>query len=55
MQVEEKLMSPEEQYELALTVSCPWYDCGAVVGQRCNGDVFPQYPHTCRLEKALSL
>ena len=44
---------PEQEYEIAIQVTCPWHECGARVGQRCNNDAFPQYPHIERFEKAL--
>jgi hypothetical protein len=41
----------ERQYQEAMKVSCPFPSCLAPVGQRCNGIVFPQYPHTDRYQK----
>ena len=46
-------LTPEREYEIAIQVTCPWHECGARVGQRCNNDAFPQYPHIERFEKAL--
>ena len=46
-------LTPEQGYEVAIQVSCPWSECGAMQGQRCNDDLFPQYPHIERFEKAL--
>lgn len=47
------LISAEGQYEEAIQVGCTF--CGAHVGVKCDGAVFPQYPHTLRLESALGL
>lgn len=41
------------QYDLALTVKCPW--CDALAGERCTPSlVFPQYPHTLRVDAAFN-
>jgi len=42
----------EKQYQEALKVACPFHSCLAPIGQRCNGIVFPQYPHTARASRA---
>lgn len=46
-------MLPEVQYKIAMTVVCPFAQCRAGIGERCCGLIFPQYPHTPRLEKAM--
>jgi hypothetical protein len=46
-----KGLTPQQEYNLAIQVSCPW--CGAVVGQKCDDDLFPQYPHTDRTLKIM--
>lgn len=46
-------MTAEGQYAMALSVPCPWHKCHAPAGQRCvPGAIFPQYPHTTRLQAA---
>lgn len=47
------LLTSAGQYEKAINVECPF--CCATVGNRCTGVVFPQYPHTARIESALGL
>jgi len=42
-----------EQYEIALAVACPFDKCRAPAGQRCNGGIFPQYPHNSRFATGL--
>lgn len=41
-----------EQYKAAIAFDCPF--CGAKVGVQCRGVVFPQYPHTRRLDATLA-
>lgn len=43
----------DEQYKIALTVDCSHDGCRALAGQRCNGIVFPQYPHNNRFAAGL--
>jgi hypothetical protein len=46
-------MTSEEQRAFAEIVDCPFKGCMAKVGQPCvPGLIFPQYPHTPRLELA---
>jgi hypothetical protein len=45
--------SADDQYKVALTVDCPF--CAMKVGIKCSGIVFPQYPHTARLAKAVGM
>lgn len=47
------LLTSTGQYKVAINVECPF--CGATVGNRCAGVVFPQYPHTARIESALGM
>jgi hypothetical protein len=41
----------EEQYATAIKFKCPF--CGVEPDVRCNGIIFPQYPHTDRLGVAM--
>lgn len=44
----------DAQYEQAMAVDCPF--CGAKKGDRCRKSlVFPQYPHTSRIEASLQM
>lgn len=52
MKTTKQHMTARQEYEIAIHVQCPF--CGAVAGQRCEGDVFPQFPHLERLDKALN-
>ncbi len=46
-------LTADRQYKLALAVTCPWRKCMAAAGERCNATlIFPQYPHTSRLQAA---
>jgi hypothetical protein len=48
-----QVLTEEEQRSIAETVDCPWPSCHAPKGTPCvPGRVFPQYPHTPRLELA---
>ena len=45
-------LTVDGQYQLAMTVTCSF--CKKEIGERCvPGLIFPQYPHTPRIQDAL--
>lgn len=45
-------ITPEEQHQISMKVACSF--CGQPAGEKCKpGLIFPQYPHTPRLQDGM--